>query len=202
MKLYQALLEKLKLQPTTDPASQVFNPAGAKIGSTVDISFLDYRGKDFKVSDIQEYSTTIDGKEFQQADYVLGYQSPDGKSDKTLKLRVAPDGANFRALVLERLDGFEFNQEFKAVVEDPSLEFIVDGTEKYRRCGDVKIPYRANVKSLVDKPCAIDFWDYSRTAQVDGTAVEQFVYAEIDGSSGWTEIWKGEEVNPESVEVF
>ena len=62
MKLYQALLEKLKLQPATDPAGQVFNPAGAKIGSTVDISFLDYRGKDFKVSDIQEYSTTIDGE--------------------------------------------------------------------------------------------------------------------------------------------
>lgn len=201
MKLYQALLEKLKPH-AADPASQICNPARAKVGSSVNISFLDYRGKDFKVKDIQEFSMTVDGTAFQQADYVLLYQSPDGKSDKTVKLRLAPDGTGFRALVLEQLDGFEFNQEFKAIVEDPSLEFTVDGNEVYRRCGNVKIPYRASVKCLVDKPCSLDIWDYSRTAQVDGTAVEQFVYAEIDSDSGWSEIWKGEEVSSDSVEVF
>ena len=206
-KLYEILGRKLGFFHDSSPKVEFFNPLGATLKCPLSIEYLDYRGKDWFVEDIQQYETDLGDKRYFLADYLLVSKDLKGGEER-VKLRIV---AGPKAMILTQTDAMEYNEGFERdVLNDPSLLFKVDYKddkgqdvhEEYSRCGSVKIPYQADVKTMSGGSFALKYWDYSREAEIDGVQTEQYLYVEMLMKNGYFTIWQGEEVNPECVEVF
>ncbi|MCI0378479.1 MAG: hypothetical protein L0215_12795 [Gemmataceae bacterium] len=201
---------------------QFFNPFQAKIGSSVTIDAIDYRGDTFFVREIREYKRRIDGKEFLFADYVLSARPLDGL-EKLLRLRVNPAvgseaGLAHHALLLTLWDEFGYDNAFLEVVNDSSKRFLLHQDDvlvgEYWRIHDVGTPYEAAVSIVKDtgqdgqataeevQRTRLDNWDYWReTTDEANNPKTEFVFVEMDKESGWFQIWRGEDINPQCVSV-
>lgn len=211
MKLYEIILRKLgwwKDPPPEVQETKVYNPLNAKVGSSVVIDTLDYRGRNLFVKEVREVA--VGGDKF--TDYVL--VSKDTKGDLTARLRLVP-GAD--AVLLTLLEQMGYSEDFHNIVKDESGKFNVeeDGrTDEYWRVADVKIPHTAVVTTMQDddgngrvdanevKTENVEFWDYSRLTQIEGVQKEEFVFVEMNGENGWFQIWRGVQINPDSVRVY
>ncbi len=206
-KLYQILGEKLGF--FHHPASKVefFNPLGAALQCPLSIDYLDCRGKDWFVEDVQQYETDLGGNRYFLADYLLASKDLHGTEDR-IKLRIV---AGPKAMLLRKSDEMEYDAGFERdVLNDPSLLFNIDYQddkgqnvhEEYTRCGGARLAYQAAVKTLRGETFDLKYWDYSRAAESDGVQTEQYVYVEMLSANGYVTIWHGEEISPECVEVF
>jgi len=207
VKLYQILGEKLGFFHHPAAKVEFFNPLGATLKCPMSIDYLDHRGKDWFVEDIQQYETDLGDKRYFLADYLLVAKDLHGDEER-VKLRIV---SGPKAMVLRKTDEMEYDEGFERdVLGDPSLQFNIDYKdekgqdvhEEYTRCGGVKLPYRAAVTSMRGESLALKYWDYSRVAEVDGVQTEQYLYVEMLTTSGYITIWQGEEVDPQCVEVF
>ncbi len=206
-KLYEILGRKLGFFHDSAAKVEFFNPLGATLKCPVSIEYLDYRGKDWFVEDIQQYETDLGDKRYFLADYLLACKDLKG-AEQRIKLRIV---SGPKAMILTQTDEMEYNEGFEQdVLNDPSLLFKVDYKddrgqdvhEEYTRCGSVKIPYQADVKTMSGDSFALKYWDYSRSAEIDGVQTEQYLYVEMLMKNGYFTIWQGQEVDPECVEVF
>lgn len=234
MKLYEILLRRVGLiqdKPVPQEKAEeekIYNPIGCKVGGVVKIDSIDFRDHRFTVKEIQEYSVGIGGSTHRMVDYVL-LSRPIGKPDFMVRLRVVPNDdksrITHRAVVIVMDDEFEWNEDFLAVVNDPSKKFVVDDDksdddpsndthEEFWRVNDVGSSYNAKVKVLADTDgdgkveakeivkAQVEFWDFSRMTEMDGVELEEFIFVEMNKDNGWFQIWRGTEVIPERIEVF
>jgi hypothetical protein len=201
---------------------QYFNPIRAKIGNAVAINDLDLKSYDFLVREIRQYQRTIEGQQFLFADYVLRAQPLKG-NEVVLRLRVNPAakdvaGLTHTVLVLRLYDELAYDKDFHGVVTDTTkkIEVTEDGlTQTYWRINDVQSSYLAQVAVISDvnqdgkveeeevRKLQIEYWDYWReTLDEAGSKVVQFLFVEMDKESGWFQLWRGEEINPQRVMVI
>ncbi len=207
VKLYQLIGEKLGFFHHAAAKVEFFNPLGAALQCPMAIEYLDYRGKDWFVEDVQQYETELGDKRYFLADYLLLSKDLQGGEER-VKLRIVPGP---KAMLLRKTDEMEYDEGFQRdVLDDPSLLFKVDYQdeqgravhEEYSRCGGVKHAFEAAVKSLRGDSFGLKYWDYSRVAEIDGVQTEQYLYVEMLTSNGCFTIWQAEEVDPHCVEVF
>ncbi len=206
-KLYELLGKKLGFFRDASAKVEFFNPLAATLKCPLSIDYLDYRGKDWFVEDIQQYETDLAEEQFFLADYLLVSKDLKGGEER-VKLRIVPGP---KAMILRKTDELEYDEGFEQnVLNDPSLLFKVDYKddkgqdvhEEYARCGGVKIPYPAKVTAIGGGSFALKYWDYSRETEIDGVQAEQYLYVEMLLKNGYFTIWQGEEASPECVEVF
>ena len=199
-----------------------FNPMKAKIGSAVAINDIDLKQDDFFVAEIREYKRTIEGKPFFFADYVVRAQPLQGDA-VVLRLRVNPTdqadtGPTHHVLVLRLYDEMAYNEGFHGVVTDTTKKIEVadkNVTETYLRINDVQDSYKATVSAIRAvnqdgkgekeeiQTVQVEYWDYSReTPDEAGNPMVQYLFVEMDTSSGWFQLWRGEEINPQRVVIL
>jgi hypothetical protein len=203
---------------------QFYNPLKARVGGAVMIDLIDWRDRQFRVQEIREYRRHIEGKSFTFVDYVL-LDRPLGQPDLTVRLRINPvadptkvAGLQHQVLLLQLFDEMPYDEGLHQVVNDTTRRFevIENGqvTEEYWRLHDVVGPYKAQVSVLQDtdrdgkaekqevQRVQLEYWDYWREIQdAAGQALAQFLFVEMDKRTGWFQIWRGEEVDPQKVFV-
>jgi hypothetical protein len=219
--LWEMLLEKFQ-----GPVEMQFhNPLKAKIGSAVMIDDIDWRDYNFFVKEIREYKRTIGPKQFFFVDYVL-LARPLGGADVSLRLRLNPvadpekvSGLTHTVILLQLYDDLAYDEGLHKVVTDTTKKFQVlendQVTEEYYRVHDVAGPYKAKVAVVQDADAdakaekdeverlQIEYWDYWRETQdAAGQPVTQYLVVEMDASSGWFQIWRGQEIDPRRVVVM
>jgi hypothetical protein len=186
-----------------------YNPLAAKCGAFVAVDELDFRGKNFRVVEIRQCDHQIGGKHYAMVDYVLQ------ADQQVARLRVVPSGEQWRAMLLSLYDDLAYDEGLHNVVRDDTLKFVVDDAEaglheEYWRVEDVRGSYKANVTVLQgDDPNAapavsrveVEYWDYWRDTEVDGVKVTQYLYVEMNTETGWFQIWRGMETEPERILV-
>jgi hypothetical protein len=204
---------------------QYYNPLHARIGTSILIDEVEWKAHTFFVQEIREYRRTIGGQDFRFADYVLLARVP-GKEDVRIRLRLNPvddtvksGGLSHHALLLHLFDEMAYDEGLYGVVNDTTGRFQVrendQVTEEYERLHGVTGPYKAvvtvikdvNQDSRVDpdevEKVRLEYWDYSRQVpNAAGQPVPQYLFVEMDTETGWFQLWRGEELNPEKVQVF
>jgi hypothetical protein len=219
--LWEMLTEKLQ-----GPVEfQYYNPLKARIGNAVLINDIEWRDYHFFLREIREYKRTLGPKEFLFADYVL-LARPLGGEDVGVRLRLNPvddpdraAGLTHNVLLLRQYDEMAYDEGLHGVVTDTTKHFQVleEGqvTEEYWRINDVGDSYRAKVSVVKDtnrdstvqkdevEPVELEYWDYWRDATDEvGQPVRQYLFVEMDAGTGWFQIWRGHEIDPQRVMVM
>lgn len=219
--LWEMLVDRFK-----GPVEQrYYNPLHAKVGGSMTIEEPDLKDYNFFVKEIREYKRTIDGRDFVFVDYVL-LARPLGQEDVRVRLRLVPvdepdaaGGMTHHALVLRLYDEFAYDEGFYKTVTDTTGKFEVSEndqvTEEYWRVNDVLDAYAAQVTILKDtnsdgtvsddeiETRQLEYWDYWREIKDEaGQPLRQYLFAEIDQSDGWTQLWRGQEADAQRVLVF
>ena len=88
----------------------MYNPLSMKCGSFVAVDELDYRGKDFRVVEIQEYDHALGGKHFKLVNYVLQ------ADQEVVRLRAVPSKDGFKAMLMNLYDDCAYNEGLHNVV--------------------------------------------------------------------------------------
>ena len=209
--LYQILKNKLFGKPEAKPPgeSAVYNPLSIQCGSFVAVDAIDFRGKNFRVVEIQEYDHAVGGKQFKLVNYVLRFD------EEVVRLRAVPSEDRAKVMLLTRYDDLAYNEGLHNVVRDTTRKFVVDDPaaglhEEYWRVEDVQESYKASVTILRegggDAPpevshAQLEYWDYWRDTELDGVKATQYLYVEMNTESGWFQIWRGMETDPERILV-
>ncbi len=202
-----------------------YNPLRARVGSSLMIDHIDLKDLNFFVQEIREYRRRIRGQQFSFVDYVLLARPLEGQ-EVWARLRLVPvegtpDPAapSHHALLLRLYDEFAYDEGFHKVVTDTTRKFEVrEGervTEEYYRINDLTDPYKAEVAIMKDinhdgtvdpdevETVRLEYWDYQREVKDEaGQPVRQYLFVEMDKDSGWFQIWRGEELDPQQVFVF
>jgi hypothetical protein len=193
---------------------KVFNPLKCRIEkSTLLVDTLELRKYTFRVNRMVEYKLDYGDKKFHFMDYYCRSTLQEGDPIH-VKVRVYPHdqpGHQHQILVLREWDEFEYNDDFKAVV-DTGEEFnltnedVVEAT--FWRINDIKTPYKAQTTDLSNVGVAVKakatetwYWDYWReTKDEGGSDYKEFLMVEWDkGDTGMFTIWRGEEISPNCV---
>lgn len=204
---------------------QYYNPLHARVGTSVLIDEIEWKQHTFFVQEIREYKRTIGGQEFRFVDYVLLARVP-GAEDVRMRLRLNPvddpvkaGGLTHDALLLRLDDEMAYDDGMYQVVNDTTRRFQVmengQVTEEYERLHGVTGPYQAVVTVLKDanqdsrvdpdevSKLRLEYWDYVREVPNEaGQPVRQYLFVEMDAETGWFQLWRGREQNPERVQVF
>lgn len=205
-----------------DPKPLAFyNPMKAAIGSIVTINEIDLSKCDFVVETIEEFTRTLDKQTFKFTDYVLKNRS----GPENVRIRINPAdpgvaGMPHNVIVLKLDDEFGYSDDFLAVVNDDSKKFNVtddktNTTDEYWRINDVSGSYKCDVlviKGLTADGTAdeksvsrttVEYWDYWRETKDEASLpFKQFVFVNMNSTTGWFQIWKGEEINPQRIVVI
>ena len=202
-----------------DGAALTFrNPLDWRIGEAETLApsngaeFLDFT---FTVTEIREYVRRLGGREFGFTDYLLRGARTSGKDEPSgmlVRVRALPQENGPHELLLLRLeDEFTFAEDFLAVVRDTTgifeLKDDVSGTvERFTRLNDLREPWEAMVL-IVSATTAegraprsgtvrakLEYWDYWREVVLgEGQTATEFLFVEMNGESGWFQIWRGRE---------
>lgn len=220
--LWQMLVRKFK-GPEPLKSTQIINPLKAKIGSSVVIDVLDYRDMTFFTKEIHEVSRVIGTNNYPFTDYVL-LARPIGKDDVSVKMRLMPSSSGdltHNVVLLQKYDELGFDQDFRNLLDDE--EFVITKEEvevgRFWRINDVKNSYKCKLKVVneqnenPEKPVTnatstnydgmeIEYWDYWRefTGEAD-QLTKEFLFIEMDIGTGYFTLWKGIEINANSVDV-
>ncbi len=195
--------------------NRIFNPLNATIKNKV----LTDRLYDVKV--VRELQLTnlfkLDGVRIHWADYLLA----DGKH-----LIVSKDNLTDELSVvsLDKIDEFGYDEDFHkgmllgqvkdgdGWVNDPNAvgDLAYEGVE-YRRVEGVKEPLFFNVREAVDSDGSgrvstdeigeyqVTYWDYYRQTE-HGEA--EFIFVEMRNDTGYFTVWRGVEINRDSIKVL
>lgn len=216
--------EMLKSKFAEEIALQIDNPLKLRIGDLIRIDELDLKGLDFCVGGILEYERVESKETFLFTDYDLLARSM-GKDDVKLRLRLNPlkeadqsAGLTHSVVVLKLYDELNYTEEFHKVVTDTTetFEVLENGvcTERYWRMGSGKEPYKAVITELCKGNKAstyrselirrnIEYWDYNREIKDEaGQSLIEYLFVEMDSTTGYFQLWKGPEIDPIQVLLF
>ena len=200
------------------------NPFKARIGNSIHLDTLDYRGVFYtlKKIGIMDRHTGVPMTDYllEAAVATAGKPIPDNK--KTLMLRTVPrDGTSgpskidFRIVALTSFFDCTWDDESRPGimegVNDPAGEFVINaGTadeKKYWRLQGLKSAENVSVKIIQDADSDvvvkdIEMWGFSRTTQDEvKQEVNEYLYVQKDAENGWLEIFVGKEIPPERINV-
>jgi hypothetical protein len=202
-----------------------YNPLKAKIGTSVMVDDLELKDLNFFVKEIREYKRTIGPNQFVFVDYVL-LARPLEREEVWLRLRLNPienpdpvAGLTHDVLILRLFDDLAYDEGLHKVLTDTTRRFQVleDGkvTEEYERIQGVTSSYKADVSVIRDvnsdrrvdpdevEKVELEYWDYCRQTQdAAGQPLTQFLFLEMNARTGWMQIWRGQEIDPQQVMVF
>lgn len=200
------------------------NPFKARIGNTIHIDTLDFRGPMYTVKrlDVLDRSTGVN-----MADYHLtagvsmaGKAVPDDK--KNLLLRTVPrDGSTGKSKIDFRIVAMSLYYEcawddenrpgLMEGVTDPAGEFVIDaGTpteRKYWRLQGLKQAENVTITSVKDadgdtETQSLEMWGFSRTTEDEAKQeINEYLYVQKDTGSGWLQVFIGQEVPPERINI-
>jgi hypothetical protein len=202
----------------------VFNPLKAQVGRSIAIDDIDWRDHSFMLTGVRQYKRTIEMREFTFIDYVLYERSLQGV-EMTIRIRLNPaenayyTGQMNQALLLTMEDDMAYNEGLHQVLKDPSGIFRIENdgkvTAEFNRLGGLKEPYKAEVTVMIDedhdKRVAkdevsvdnIEYWDFARDVpDAAGQMQKEFLFAEMDTSNGWMQLWRGKEIDPNKIAVM
>jgi hypothetical protein len=219
--LWEILLDKF-----SGPSElRYYNPLKARIGVSVTIDTVELRELNFFLQEIREYQRRIGPQQFTFVDYSL-LARPLRGDDVSLRLRLNPiadpqraAGLEYNVLMLRLDDEMEYSTEFQALLNDKSGLFQIreDGVvkEEFQRLYGLKTPYQATVSYLRDlnqnhhierdeiDTLELKYWDFSREIKDEaGQTLDEYLFVEIDGETGWIQIWRGSELDPRKVIVI
>jgi hypothetical protein len=215
MTLWQRFYRWLFPEKPPEPIEQlIYNPLKARLldTSAVTINALDFSNFIFKVLKMIEHKLSFKDQTMVFTDYLCKSTLQEGDPVE-VKLRVYPHdapGRELQVLVLKKWDELDYDEDFKAVLEDQQFNtHLNDELEaSFWRINDVKTPYQSeatevfningNVKTNTGE---VWYWDYWRdTADVAGTPYKEFLFVEWDkGDTGRFTIWRGEEVTQSQI---
>lgn len=194
---------------------QQFNPLKAKMGSSVTIDDVEWRNRDFLLTEFRVYRRMVEGQEFLFADYVLTERSTKGE-ETTIRIRLNPTaeahhtGQEHHALLLFLEEDMAYDEGLHGVLQDPSGLFRIehDGkvTAEFTRLHGLRAPYITAVTVLTDddhnkrvdrdevKEIRLEYWDFERDVpDAAGNPEKEYLFAELDAKDGWFQIWRGRE---------
>lgn len=203
MKGYQKVFQWFKGTDTLDNTKFFeekhadFNPLQLSVDDMVTIDEIDFNDERYRVREVNYLEVPLNDKTYWITDYTLG-------ENNNYKLRAIHDEVDgCRVLLLNLDDEFEYSADFQYVVNDDSKEFVItdEGGEEihFWRVNDVGIPYAAKSTNLNK---SMLYWDFSCNKELDGVEVEEFVLVEIENKNGWTQIWRGMEINRNDISLF
>ena len=137
-------------------------------------------------------------------DYVLANNAGDGLPMR-LRIMRQEDAEASKVALLTLYDRFPYSEQFHDVVRSDSRQLAVhdspaeDGQPAmFWRIGDQIESHVSPVKirRKAGRPATsrIEFWDYSRLADVNGVETEEFVFVELNSADWAFEVWRGFEV--------
>lgn len=186
--------------------TEYYNPLKAKLKnkSSLTIDTMDLRNYTFVVDKSIEFKLNYKDKSSTFTDYYCRSVLNEGDTIN-VKLRVYPHdtpGRELQVLVLKQWDELDYDEDFKSLLEDEQFNTIVDDEVEasFWRINNVKTPYKAMVKTIVDDSKTIEgefwYWDYWRETVDEGQSkYKEFLFVEFDkGDTGRFTIWRGEEV--------
>lgn len=219
--LWEILLDKFN-----GPSELLYyNPLKARVGVSMTIDTVELRELNFFLQEIREYRRRIGPQEYTFVDYSL-LARPLGGDDVAVRLRLNPiadtqrsGGREYHVLMLRLDDEFEYTKDFENLLNDPSGLFQVREndvvTEEFERMHGLKSPYRATVSYLRDinqnhhierdeiDRLELKYWDFSRQIKDEADQpLDEYLFVEMDGTTGWIQIWRGSELNPQKVIVI
>ena len=200
---------------------QVANPLKLKIGNSIRINDIDLKELSFNVKRIFEYKRTIGGNDYFFTDYDL-IAHPLSGEDVKIRLRLNPmenpdkaAGLTHNVVLLKLYEDMAYDEGLFKVVTDTTKLFEVrqDGvcTERYFRINDVQDSYKPLVtvvkegdKDMQDvQKINLQYWDYWREEKDEASqSFTQFLFIEMNTDNGWFQMWRGQEISPEEVEVL
>jgi hypothetical protein len=204
--LFQFVKDKLlgrSAPPVPEPAA-IYNPLSAQCGSFVAVDVLDFRGKNYRIVEIQQYDPDLGGKHFPLVNYVVRFD------EEVVRIRAVPFEERTKVMLLSVYDDRAYDEGLHNTVRDNTLKFVVDDPqtglhEEYWRVEDVRESYKARVTILRGSSAdaspeishaEVEYWDYWRQTEVDGAKVTQYLYVEMNTNTGWFQIWRGMETDP------
>jgi hypothetical protein len=219
--LWEILLDKF-----SGPSElRYYNPLRARIGVSVTIDTVDLRDLNFFLREIREYQRRVGPQEFTFVDYALLARPLHG-DDVAVRLRLNPipstqrsGGREYHVLMLRLDDEFEYSADFEKLLNDPSGLFQIrqDGEvqEEFERLHGLKTPYQARVSFLRDinqnqhierdeiDVLELKYWDFARETRDEADQpVTEYLFVEMDGETGWFQIWRGSELDPQKILVI
>ncbi len=207
-----------------------YNPLEIRPDSTIKLP-LDGETTEFRLAEVCEYKRILNGNEHFFTDYTLVSRGI-GKEKQRVTLRVTPnedaspeDGYEYTCLLLRLDDKLEYSEDIQntLIEADRNREWVItlegpeDGlaggetqTIVYPRLNGFKFPFDVEVACVKDQnknkcldyneasTSRLKYWDFSRETE-DG---EEFFFVEMDGKTGYVTMYRGNELNPSSVEVI
>ncbi len=206
-----------------------FDPLGVKVGGSITIDELDYRGLPFFVREIREHKRPELGDAHTFTDYMLVAKSISNE-EKSVRIRCfnLPEGdLPYQPVLLEQYDQLAHDENpdsdyqglFNAV-HDTTGKFDIktdnEDVEFYRPTkaggGYQLSSYNAEVILVVEclkegiadqsriQRESLEYWDYSRTTKDEANQdYEEYVFVELNKENGWLMVWRGVELNPPNV---
>ena len=200
------------------------NPFKVRIGNTLHIDTLDYRGPMYTVKkfEVVDRNTSVPMADYHlTASAMMGGKSI-SEEKKTLLLRTVPrEGTggkskiDFRIVALSLYFECAWDDESRVGimegVNDPAGEFVINaGTtdeRKFWRLGGLKHAEEATITSVQDADGDVgkqhvEIWGFSRTTQDEAKQeVNEYLYVQKDTDTGWLQIFTGKEIPPERINV-
>ncbi|MES2705985.1 MAG: hypothetical protein V4726_05215 [Verrucomicrobiota bacterium] len=221
--LWEMFLQWMKNRRSSEPvtSSSLANPLDWTPGAPVSLNAT--QGPEFasaltRVDELRHVIRREGGQEFHFVDYVLRV-SPRDADPVNIRIRCLPDGGGgWHRLLLRQHDEFGFAADFLEVLNDPSGVFTVEDEASeagdppveisFQRLNEVTGPWHATVihqrgpeADSTAPPAAsqaadqdsgtMEYWDF---LHVHGDGTEEFLFTELDGSTGWIQIWRGSRV--------
>jgi hypothetical protein len=180
-----------KASPTN--LSQVFS-----LGDSLRIDSPLTTGQSLIVDQIWEWSPLSLSP---MVDYVLANNAGDG-SPMRLRIMRQENAEGSKAAILTLYDSFPYSEQFHDVVRSDLRHLAVhdspaeDGQPAmfWRIRDQIEShvsPVKIRRKAGRPTTSRIEFWDYSRLANMNGVETEEFVFVELNSADREFEVWRG-----------
>ena len=155
-----------------------------------------------RVESLRHTVRRVTGDSFDFTDYTLRVISKH-QSESRVRVRCLPNGPDqWDKLLLRSHDEFAYAKEFTELLNDNTGVFTIEDDPggqpvQFTRLHELHGPWQVSACEHTESPAdprepqsafkKYDYWDYLRTTE----AGEEFLFVEIDGQTGWTQLWRG-----------
>jgi hypothetical protein len=157
------------------------------------------------VETVRQVVRKLAGQSYDFIDYHIRVNPRQGQMTH-VRVRCLPNSlGGWDKFLLRKHDEFSYDKDFETMLDDDSGVFNIDDDPsgqqvQFVRLNQLQGAWEAaacdhhnadNADESAKEPFKkFRYWDYSRPPS-DNADAEEFLYIEIDGQTGWTELWRG-----------
>jgi len=213
--LWEMLIKKKEKVISQDEI--FYNPLKLRIGNHIRVNNLDLGKLSFSLTNLRVVERVVDDKSFRFVDYDLTARPLDSEPIRQ-RIRVTPhDDGTFGVLLLKHFTGFGYDEAYHnglSYEKNKGETYEPDWDATYWRVNDMQTEWTAETDTLIDanndgtitkdevKHGKLTYWDFWRETNVESIKVLEFYLIEMNGEDGWFDIWVGQEIDPNRVEVI